>query len=53
MKANQLYLFGEALEKLCAATGCDETDYPVIVEALTGLIIDEEQAGEILNYIIP
>lgn len=53
MKANQLHLFEEALEKMQAATGFAPSDIPLVLEVLTGVIITEEEAGEIRDYIRP
>ncbi len=47
MKLNHLILIGDAVEKIHELT---ETDIPDIVDALTGVAWDEEDAGRIKAY---
>ena len=47
MKLNHLILIGNAVEKIHELT---ETDIPDIVDALTGIAWDEEDAGQIKAY---
>lgn len=47
MKLNHLILIGDAVEKIHELT---ETDIPDIVDALTGIAWDEEDAGQIKAY---
>ena len=47
MKLNHLILIGDAVEKIHELT---EADIPDIVDALTGIAWDEEDAGQIKAY---
>jgi hypothetical protein len=47
MKLNHLILIGDAVEKIHELTN---TDIPDIVDALTGVAWDEEDAGQIKAY---
>ena len=47
MKVKHLILIGDAVEKFHDLT---ETDIPDIVDALTGIAWDEEDAGQIKAY---
>jgi len=47
MKLNKLVCVGDAVERLAELT---DTTIPEIVEALTGVCFDEEEAGQIKRY---
>lgn len=47
MKLNHLILIGDAVEKIHVLT---ETDIPDIVDSLTGIAWDQEDAGQLKAY---
>jgi 2-methylisocitrate lyase-like PEP mutase family enzyme len=48
MKLNHLILVADAIERISEIT--ETNDIPTIVDALTGIAWDEEEAGEIKAY---
>lgn len=49
MKLNHLHLIEEGIERIAAVTGTDTAE---IIEALTGVAWDEEDAGGIREFMI-
>ena len=48
MKTNKLVLVADAVERISDVTGTD--DIEAIVDALSGVAWDEEEASEIIQY---
>jgi len=49
MNLNTLIVLGQGIEKIAHATGCKLTE---IIDALTGIAWDEEDAGRIREFLI-